>query len=95
MGPTDGRQHVTGNLIALSQIDFADDSFKSFGFSYSSYTDTYLEAYDSNGALLDIVSGPGNLGTGRLDRLFVEGDISKVLVHDTGNRWLIDDLFVC
>jgi len=76
------------------RIDFTDATFKTVGFSYSSESTTFLEAYDGSGSLIDAVSSAGNLGTGRLDRLAVQGDIAYVLVHDTGNFWIIDDLFV-
>jgi len=78
----------------LGQINFVDDSFKAVGISYSSLATTFLEGYDSGGTLIDNASGPGNLSTGRLDRLVIQGEIARVLVHDVGNFWLIDDLFV-
>ena len=76
------------------RIDFTDATFKTVGFSYSSESTTYLEAYDAGGTLVDEASAAGNLGTGQLGRLQVQGDIAYVIVHDTGNFWLIDDLFV-
>lgn len=76
------------------RIDFTDSSFKTVGFSFSSLSPTVIEAFDSDNALIDLDTDSGNLSTGRLDRLSVQGEIAHVLVHDTGNFWLIDDLFV-
>lgn len=97
----DGYYYSNGNLFAwlgvnqgLGRIDFTDSSYKTVGISYSSYNPTFLEAYDSNDMLVISDTGPGNLNTGKLDKLSVTGDISYVLVHDSGNYWLIDDLFV-
>jgi hypothetical protein len=96
-GPFASRGNLFGWLgpnQGLGQIDFVDGGLKTVGFSYSSASTTFLEGYDSSGNLIDSASGPGNLSTGRLDRLAIQGEIARVLVHDTGNFWLIDDLFV-
>lgn len=53
-----------------------------------------MEAYDASGTLLD-TAGPTsyNLNTKTMDRLTVEhAGISYVLVHDTGDFWVMDDL---
>lgn len=91
----------SGNVFAwlgpnqgAGDINFVDNTFKTVGMSYSSYSYLFLEAYDSTGTLIMTSSGNGNLRTGSLGRLSVQGNIAKVRVHDTGNRWLIDDLFV-
>jgi len=55
---------------------------------------TLLEAYDASGILIDS-AGPtiDNRGSSTFDRLTVEGNgISYVLIHDTGQFWVIDDL---
>jgi len=83
-----------GERQGLGQIDFVDSRFKTFGFSYSSMATMFVEGYDASGQLVDSDSGPGNLGMGLLGRLTINGDIARVLVHDQGNFWLIDDLFV-
>ena len=60
---------------------------------YSSYSTLYLEAYDSSGTLLVTASGPENLDTGGMNLLRVEAPgMAYVIVHDTGNYWLIDHL---
>lgn len=96
-----GPYATNGNVFAwlgpnqgLGQIDFTSDAFKTVGISYSSFATLFLEAYDKNGNRIDVASAPGNLGTGRLGRLSVQGNIARVLVHDAGNFWLTDDLFV-
>ncbi len=96
-GPYASNGHLfawLGPNQGLGQIDFVDNSFKTVGLSYSSATIFNLEGYNSSGTLIDNVSGSGNLGTGHLDRLTIQGDIARVVAHDSGNLWLIDDLFV-
>lgn len=98
----DGVYECNGDFFAwlgenqgMGRIDFTGATTKSVSFAYSSKEIMYLEAYDSNGKLVDSDSGPGNLSTGRLDRLSITGTkISYVLVHDEGNFWLVDDLIV-
>jgi hypothetical protein len=56
-----------------------------------------IDAYNRSGVLIATSGRAGsNVGTGRLTRLTVESrtgrDIAYVLVHDSGNFWLIDDL---
>jgi carboxypeptidase T len=96
-----GAYFSNGNFFAwlgpnqgFGRIDFTDSTQKTVGLSYSSLNSTFLEAYDASDTLIESVSGPGNLSTGQLGKLGVSGDISYVLVHDAGNFWLIDDLFV-
>jgi len=60
---------------------------------YSAYYGLYVEAYDADGNLLDSAYGPPNTDTGRLDILRVDGPgMAYIIVHDTENYWLIDDL---
>jgi hypothetical protein len=60
---------------------------------YSSQSVLYLEAYDENNTLLDTASGGSNLDTGRMNYLRVDAPgMAYVIVHDTGNYWLIDNL---
>ncbi|MDH3690389.1 MAG: M14 family zinc carboxypeptidase [Gammaproteobacteria bacterium] len=96
-GPFASNGHVfawLGPNQGLGQIDFTDNNFKTVGLSYSAAENLFLEGYDSAGVLVDSASGAPNVGTGRLDRLTVQGNIARILVHDAGNLWLIDDLFV-
>lgn len=98
----DAAYECNGNFFAwlgenqgMGRIDFTGATTKSVSFAYSSEKEMYLEAYSSDGKLIDSDSGSGNLSTGRLDRLSITGtNISYVLVHDQGNRWLVDDLMV-
>lgn len=97
----DGAYFSNGNFFAwlganqgAGRIDFTDSTHKTVGLSYSSYSSVFMEAYDDSNTLIKTVGGSGNLDTGQLKKLSVSGDISYVLVHDTGNYWLIDDLFV-
>jgi len=93
---------VNGNFCAwlgpyqgVGRIDFTGATAKTISLSYSGYYTVYLEAYDSQGNLIDSVSGPPNTGTGKMDRLSVSGlNIAYVLIHDLGNYWIIDDLEV-
>jgi len=62
----------------------------------STYSGLVMDAYDVDDNLI-ASSGwaTDNLGTGTMDRLWVESaakDIKYVIVHDTGNYWLIDCL---
>jgi len=75
-------------------IKFTGSTHKMVGLSYSSYGRVYLRAYDGSGAPIRISYGPGNLDTGLLQKMFVSGEIAYVEVYDSGNYWLIDDLFV-
>jgi hypothetical protein len=100
-GP-DGTNYATfGNFFAwlgpnqgTGRIDFTDVGDKTIGLSYSSLNPTVLEGFDSTGALVQSTSGPGNLNTNALGRLTISGRISFAHVHDAGNFWLIDNLFV-
>ncbi|MBE3071051.1 MAG: PEP-CTERM sorting domain-containing protein, partial [Planctomycetes bacterium] len=77
-------------------FDAQDATFVSL--NYSSYGNLYLEAYDASNNLLDSTSGPANLryingNGGGPGTLTVTGtDIAYVMVHDTGNYWLIDNV---
>ena len=60
---------------------------------YSSESTLYLEAYDSNDNMLDSASGGSNLDTGTMNYLRVNAPgMAYIIVHDSGNYWLIDDL---
>lgn len=60
----------------------------------TTYLGVTMEAYDKDGVLL-ATSGwaSGNLSTRTMTRLTVEAEgIAYVIVHDTGNYWLMDDM---
>ena len=83
LGPNQGSGVITFTLSFATYLEI--------GYSSSSYV--YLEAYDVNDVLLDSDMGDGNTGTGVLDYLRVDSpDMAYVIVHDTGNYWLIDNL---
>ena len=95
----DGSYTSNGNIFAwlgpnqgLGRIDFDLGVAKSVSTRYSSFSTVKLEAFDSDGILLDIDEGGGNLDSGSLNTLAVEApNIAYVFVHDSGNYWLIDD----
>ncbi len=75
-------------------ITFTDAYATFVEIGYSSYSDFYLEAYDLAGNLLDSTSGQANTDTGQLDLLRVDAPgMAYVMMHDTGNYWLVDNLF--
>ena len=101
--PDDGRYYSNGNFFAwlgpnqgAGRIDFTEGGATYLQVWVSSYAGLTADAYYSNGALADTASVAGNLDTGRLARLRVETPsdrpLSYVILHDSGNRWLIDDL---
>lgn len=84
-----------GDRQGAGRIDFTGATARSVSLSYSSYSTFWIEAYDSNQHLLDSDSGPPNTGTGHMNRLSVKGNnLAYVLVHDSGNYWVADDLEV-
>jgi carboxypeptidase T len=98
---TSGPYASSGNIFAwlspvqgTGRIDFTDSTYKTVGLSYSSLNNTFLEAYDAFDMPIETVNGPGNTETGQLGKLSISGEIAYVKVHDNGNYWLIDDLFV-
>ena len=79
----------------MGRIDFTGATARSISLLTSTYTGLYLEAYDAQGSLIDQDYTPGNLGSYQLSPLSVSGDeIAYMLIHDSGNYWLIDDLQV-
>ncbi len=81
-------------------FDNEDATFVELG--YAANTVLYLEAYDSSGFLLDSDSAPGNLryannnsnGPGTLRVGAPVGQyISYVIVHDSGNSWVVDNIW--
>lgn len=74
-------------------ITFTQSYATYFKIGYSSFSNFYIDAYDTNGTLLDSASGGPNLDTGRLDYLRVDAPgMAYVICHDTGNFWLVDNL---
>lgn len=97
-----------GNVFAFLGIDnnagsgrvtFLNGDGSWFQTLYCSASNFYLEAYDINGSLLDSEMGGANLrySNGALDMgtLRVESassNIAYVIMHDTGNYWLADNM---
>lgn len=75
-------------------VDFTNDDGTWFQTGYSSFTDFHVEAWLTDGSMVS-VSGAGNTG-GPMDFLYVEASqglfIDYVVLHDTGNQWLVDDM---
>jgi hypothetical protein len=59
---------------------------------YTSYSNFYIDAYDSSNNLIDSVSGGANLYTNSFLQISrTNSDIKKVVMHDSGNYFTIDD----
>jgi hypothetical protein len=87
LGPSQGQ----------GRIDFLDGPASYVSVLTSTASGLVIDAYNRNGALVATSGRAGsNIGTGRLTRVTVESptgrDIAYVMVHDSGNFWLIDDL---
>ena len=99
--PDADKYYSDGNFFAwlgtdqgTGVITFVDAYATFFEIDYSSHSELYLEAYDSGGNLLDSDSGLGNLDTGQMGLLHVDAPgMSYVMIHDTGNFWLVDNLY--
>jgi hypothetical protein len=91
-----------GNIFAwlgpnqgAGRIDFTGSTARKISMLTSNSYGLYLDAYNSDGVLVDSDYAPGNTNTRTMAELTVEApSISYVIVHDTGNYWLIDDLRV-
>jgi hypothetical protein len=87
-----------GPAQGSGRIDFLNQDGSFFTTGYSSYSTFYLEAYDAFDNLIDATSGPANTddqGGSSLGYLTVSSasnDIAYVMVHDTGNYWLTDNM---
>jgi hypothetical protein len=97
-----GSYVCNGNVFAwlgpnqgMGRIDFIGETARTVSMKTSTYSGLFLDAYDRNNNLLDSDFVSQNTNTGRLDELSVSGEnIAYILVHDTGNYWLMDDLEV-
>ena len=98
-----GEYYSNGNYFAwlgpnqgAGRIDFTEGCATYLQVWVSSAQGLTAEAYYSDGSLADSESVAGNLSTGQMDRLRVDAPLnscfSYVILHDTGNYWLIDDL---
>ena len=76
------------------RIDFTDGTASYISVLTSTYSGLEMDAYDSNNNLI-ATSGwaNSNYGTNTFTRLTIQApNMAYVLIHDTGNYWLIDDL---
>lgn len=95
-----GSYYSDGNFFAWlgenqgsGVITFTQSYATYFKIDYSTYSIFYLEAYDDLGNILDTDTGFANLDTGTMGTLQVNAPgMAYVIVHDTGNYWLIDNL---
>ncbi|RJQ66742.1 MAG: PEP-CTERM sorting domain-containing protein [Desulfobacteraceae bacterium] len=59
---------------------------------YTSYSDFYVDAYDSQGNLITSVSGAPNLNTNSFLEISSSSyNIDYIVMHDSGNYFTIDD----
>jgi len=100
--PYGSRAYVTnGNFFAWlgiymgqGRIDFIVGPASYFSVLTSTYSGLSVDAYDSNDNLI-ATSGwaSNNIFTGKFTRLTIQQPgMAYVIIHDTGNYWLIDDL---
>ncbi len=94
----DGPPH-SGNAVLFSKSDPVIRMNFTGGFVnyvetwYSSYTDFYMEAYNSSDVLLTSTSGSGIIGSNSLLSLSSSNfDIAYVLYHDYGDYYVLDDI---
>ena len=86
----------TDNNAGSGKIDFTNNDGTWFKTGYTSYSDFYLEGYDSGGNLIASASGGGSYGGQDMGWLTIyapEGmTFDYVIVHDTGNYFLVDNM---
>lgn len=76
------------------KVDFANNDGTWFKTGYSSYNTFYIDAYLTDGSIVT-VNGAGNTGSlmGYLQVNATTGlFIDYVVLHDTGNYWIVDDM---
>lgn len=83
-----------GTAQGSGRIEMVEGAAGFLSLLVSSESPVYLEAYDESGALLETAaSTSGNVDTGSMDELRIEratDDISYVIVHDSGNFFIVD-----
>ena len=98
-----GMYFSNGNFFAwlgenqgTGRIDFTGATARSLSVWTSTYSGLTMDAYDINGTwLADSGWATNNLNTRQMTKLTVSApNMAYVLIHDTGNYWLIDDLEV-
>ncbi|WP_169542346.1 reprolysin-like metallopeptidase [Solirubrobacter soli] len=85
-----------GTSQGAGRIDLTVGNASDFSLLISANTSVYLEAYDSSGTLLERAGPtPTTLNTGKMIELRIKRpapDIDYVVVHDTGNFFLVDSI---
>lgn len=103
LGYGDGLFHHNGNMWLWAgsgadargvKVDFANDNGTWFQTGYSSMSEFYIDAYLTDGTM---VTAKGNSNTGGpMDFLRIDATdgtfIDYVVLHDSGNMWLVDDM---
>ncbi len=80
------------------RVDFDNQDGSFFSTYYCSASNFYLEAYDKDGNMIDSQMGGPNRdidGGTQMEQLSVasgSNNIAYVIMHDTGNFWLCDDM---
>lgn len=103
LGIGGGAYHHYGNLWVWAgsaadargvKVDFTNNDGTFFTTGYSSYATFYVDAYLTDGNVVT-VSGPGNVYS-PMEFLTVNATpgafIDFVILHDTGNYWLVDNM---
>ncbi|MFH1778030.1 MAG: PEP-CTERM sorting domain-containing protein [Candidatus Omnitrophota bacterium] len=84
------------NSAGSGKIDFTNNDGTWFQTGYTSYSNFYLEGYDTDGNLIASTSGGGNLNGSDMGWLLINAPSGKffdyVVVHDTGNFFLVDNM---
>lgn len=83
-----------GENQGYGRIDFTEGNATYLSLLTSTYSGVTIDAYDSDDNLLASSSWAGNnINTGEMTRLIVNAPgMAYVIIHDTGNYWLIDDI---
>lgn len=85
-----------GTTQGSGRINFEKGNASYFSLLVSNYSPVTIDAFDANGNLLATAGpAPTNAGTGHMAELKITRavpDIAYVMVHDTGNYWLVDDV---
>lgn len=85
-----------GAAQGSGRIDLVQGRARFFSLLVSAASPVHLEAYAANGTLLQTASSPrDNTHTGTMDHLVIErdqADIAYLIVHDSGNFFLIDSV---
>ena len=75
-------------------VDFTEDDGTWFTTGYAAYSNFYVEAVHTDGTSVEVF-GAANTG-GPMGYLTVNADAGKsidyVVLHDSGNYWLVDDM---